>query len=285
MLVGDGREWWLGKLIRYELVFMADQVTPDNYHIIHNMSEVKDFMATYIPTDPALCISPVLFARRKYCETLQQSEHVLQRLFISGGSSPESATRKLLRLQTLVGSYVDRDDETPIPNMSLCVYAIIRPKNSLKALSSTARECMDALIDGQPGRDPRKLYDINIGKNEYSSTDPQHKYTQIDVDTKDQTQLEQVQDILEQCRVRIHITSITETRGGYHIVYRKSKKIDHKRLHDFGKTTAFKKLAHDGKQVTDHWFSQTNQPLVIIPGTYQGGFKAKACPVSEFFSK
>ena len=70
---------------------------------------------------------------------------------------------------------------------------------------------------------------------------------------------------------------VVETRGGYHIVYQSSKSIKHKELWEFAQSTAFFKDNREGKPIKDHWFSITNQPNVIIPGTYQGSFQAKIC--------
>jgi len=81
------------------------------------------------------------------------------------------------------------------------------------------------------------------------------------------------------------IVSITETRGGFHIVYVKSKAINSRLLHEFKLETEFKKTAVDGTIVKDYWFSQTNQPLVVIPVTLQGGFKATNVTLEQFKEK
>lgn len=256
----------------------------EHYQIIYDAQQVRDFLEKYIPleSESDLSISLMLFARRKYAPSLPRSEYILNRTFVAGGSTTDMAYRKLWRQHVPVGAYVDSNGKA-VPNEALCVYAVLKPKNTLKALSVTVKECMDTMIDGGKTRDPYGLYIVNIAKSDSSSTQARYKYCQIDLDTKEPEHLAKTCQILEQCCVREHITSITETRGGFHIVYRKDKGIDSKTLHEFKGKTAFQKEAHDGRPVTDYWFSQTNQPLVIIPGTFQGGFRAKAWSVAEFF--
>lgn len=141
---------------------------------------------------------------------------------------------------------------------------------------------MEKLIDGEPVHNPYKLFEINIARGD-SDTSADGKFIQIDLDTKSSDKLDMTRKVLNESDARKHIVSVTETRGGFHIVYRKDKTINHKMLYEFKQQTTFQKPAHDGRMVSDHWFSQTNQPLVIVPGTYQGGYKAKWIPVEEFF--
>lgn len=270
--------WSLGTLENDSLLDIM------NHEIIYDKQQVLEFLTPFIPNkdEPELCISLMLFARRKYHTGLAKGEYVLNRTFIAGGTTPDTAVRKLWKLHVPVGCFIDSNDVV-IPNNALCVYAVLKPKNMLKALSTTSKQCMDILTDGLKMNNPYKLFEINIGKSDSDIRTGNGKFVQIDLDTKDPDRLKSTCQVLEQSDARLHIISITETRGGYHIVYRKNKDINHKMLYEFKEQSKFRKQAHDGTQVSDYWFSQTNQPLVIVPGTYQGGFKAKWIPVREFF--
>jgi hypothetical protein len=104
---------------------------------------------------------------------------------------------------------------------------------------------------------------------------------QIDLDTKDHSELEKTKNLLRETGVLQHIVCAVETKNGYHIVYTKEKGIDHKKLYEYKKSTAIKKPNVQGKLTTDYIFSITNQPLIIIPGTIQGTFKAKFTDIFE----
>lgn len=243
-----------------------------HYQIIYDPVQVLDFLRKFIPDDETLSISFKIFARRKYNSALPDSEYILNRTFIPGGTSAESAMRKLWRQHVPVGSYVDKND-VAIPPDSMCAYAVLKPKNPLRALSSTMKQCMDDVCEGKRTRNPYGLLNTIMAKPE-SDAIGGPKYTQIDLDTKDPEHIRVTCEVLDSTGVSDAIVSITETHGGYHIVYIKSKTIDSHRLHEFKLTTVFEKTSNDGKIVKDYWFSQTNQPLVVIPGTIQGGFKA-----------
>lgn len=105
---------------------------------MYDTEQVKNFLKLFIPDDkrPELCISLMLFARRKYHSDLAKSEYTLNRTFITGGTPLDTAIRKIWKLHVPVGCYKDSKDMV-IPNNALCIYAILRPKNMLKALSVT----------------------------------------------------------------------------------------------------------------------------------------------------
>jgi hypothetical protein len=110
------------------------------------------------------------------------------------------------------------------------------------------------------------------------------KYKQIDLDTKDIDKVRSVRDLLSS--LNIHVTMCIETRGGFHMLFpRNANKDTMKSLYEFKQKTSSKKPDINGKIVTDYWFSITNQPMVIMPGTYQGGFPAKIVDLNDWLNK
>ena len=101
------------------------------------------------------------------------------------------------------------------------------------------------------------------------------KLMQIDLDTKDPIKLQETRVILQKTGVLERIIFTVETKNGYHIIYKKSDAIDNKALHEHKLSTTVKKTARNGDTTIDYLFSITNQPLVVVPGTYQGGFQAR----------
>lgn len=126
---------------------------------------------------------------------------------------------------------------------------------------------------------------------------------QIDVDSKDPEFLKTFKQVLVDTRVSQTVVCVVETKNGFHIVFRKSKTCDLKTLHEYRSTTApfapkkaqttvegsadIAPIANNAKKgkkpngEIEYAFTMTNEPLVIVPGTYQGGFEAKLC--KDFF--
>lgn len=198
----------------------------------------------------------------------------------------DKVIRKILRLHVPVECYLDSNNN-PISNQSLCMYALIQPKSQIKALSLTVKECMDKLSDNEPPTNVLNLFKKNIGKNIGKNICDAlgDKYRQIDLDTKQHDQLAETIKTLKLSGVIPYIKTITETKGGYHIIYIKNESIGYKWLYKLTVTSKFKKISHDGKEITDNWFSITNQPLVVVPGTFQGGFQTKIVDTDDFLRK
>ena len=94
---------------------------------------------------------------------------------------------------------------------------------------------------------------------------------------KEEDKVQQTKELLHASNIIQFLKICVETRGGYHLIFAKDKKIDNKLIHNFKITTKFTKQTIDGKDVSDYWFSISSEPNVIVPGTIQGGFKANIC--------
>ncbi len=242
------------------------------YKLIHDPEQIKQFGKLFLPTENRLVINLSLVARKKYAPELPDLVYILQRVIVGGDADREKAanhlSRYVMRLETPIGSYIDKNDQ-PIPNEALALYAFIDPKDTVKALSATLHECVEKISNGESVPNAFNLYKDQINKSKSPTTGKQ--YRQIDLDTKDPDQIETVKAVLEKTGVKVLMA--IETRGGYHLIYEHDRAINNKALYEFKETTKFEKLDRNGKPTKDHWFSIPSSPMVIVPGTYQGGFK------------
>ena len=242
------------------------------YKLIHDCEQIKRFDELFLPNENHLAINLSLVARKKYAPDLPDSVYILSRVIVGGDQNRNKAAahlhRYILRLETPYGSYVDKNDQ-PISNDALALYAFIDPKDTVKALSATLNECVEKMSNGESVPNAFNLYKDQINKSKAPPTAEQ--YRQIDLDTKDSKHIETVKELLVKTGVKVLMA--VETRGGYHLVYKPDRSINNKLLYEFKETTKFETLDRNGKPVKDHWFSITNSPMVIVPGTYQGGFK------------
>lgn len=173
-----------------------------------------------------------------------------------------------------------------ISQQSLCVYAMLRPKSMLKPLAKILTSCMDSLSSGEQVH-PNLLssYQVEIGRSGYTESGSKEPLRQIDVDSKDPSFLVEFKKVLQETKVSETIVCIVETKNGFHIVFRKSANSDMKRLHEYRLSTSAADDKSQKKNLEQTCsFTMTNEPLVIVPGTYQGGFKARLCPLEEFFA-
>lgn len=225
--------------------------------IIHNPDDIKRFGRIFGIDKRNLAMCLYLTLRRKYYPSASQGTIILNRVVVGGGHDFEDKLyRHILRLETPIGSYFDSGHE--IPDGVLALYVIVDPKDTVKALSRSLSRCVEAFTNEEE-EIPNGL---NLFREELAKSNlTGYKYRQIDLDTKETERVELVNKLLKELKVEVLIC--IETRGGFHIVYRDiGDKIMNKTLHEF-------------KQRSKDWFSIINQPMVIMPGTYQGDFPAR----------
>ena len=248
-----------------------------NFHtFIYNLNDIKQFGSIFNLNQKHLALCLYLTVRRKYYPTLSRGAIIVNRITVTGGDDFEKRLyQNILRLETPIGSYTDGD--IIVPNEALALYVNIEPKDTVKALTRTLSRCMEAISDREEIPDAYALYREEISKSEVKGI----KYRQIDLDTKDINKVKQVDELITTLEIPILIC--IETRGGFHIVYKDDITKETKRLlHEFKQNTSFCKLNVEGKMVTDHWFSITSSPRVIMPGTYQGGFPTRIITLNQW---
>lgn len=240
-----------------------------HYNLIHDENQIAKFLEIfYAPLENIDYVLPiVMFARRKYNSNLSRGEILLNKIFIDSSDNIINV-RKIKKLNVPMGCY--RDGDNDIPNNSLIIYGYIVPKDPVLALNRTMTKYLE---DMRISRNTKihKLYNSEILRSDIKGNGA---HTIIDLDTKDDTNIQKTKQILQQANVLPFIVICVETKNGYHIVFKKDVTIDRKMLHDFKKETEFDKKSNDGKNIKDYWFSISRANMIVLPGTYQGGFKA-----------
>lgn len=258
-----------------------------HYQVVYDPKQVKKFATIFLPKSTQQCLVIYLCARRKYDQNLSKSQLILNRTIIHGGRDDslqdigDNFVRKLYRHHVPIGSYV-HDSNIPISQEAMCTYALLVPKDPIKAMTKVLPKFVESLIERTVVPKPFNALVNEVGKTN-AVVPKEEQLMMVDLDTKDQEHLEQTRDLLVASNVSKHVKICIETRGGYHIIYTKGGDIDSKRLFDFKLATKFLKPNVHGDMVPDYWFSLAKAAMSIIPGTLQGGFKARIC--EDFFEE
>lgn len=262
------------------------------HELIHNPADIEQFAGLFEVKSKSFALCHYLTMRRKYFPALSHGTTIINRSAVPGGTHfAKRFHQSILKLETSVGTYTD--NELVVPTEAMAIYVIINPCNTIKALSKTLTRCMDAILAGEEINGysiyreelPKatKSLQVDRSKSDLPKTIASSKehYRQIDLDTKEVAQVQLAADLLTETGVQVVVC--IETRGGFHIIITAGEdRSVYKRLYEFKSKTAFKKPNVNGETVTDHWFSITNQPVVILPGTYQGGFPARIISLTDW---
>lgn len=252
------------------------------YSVVYDPEQVIQFLNQFIPSadTPHLCIVLNLFSRRKYAPEMKNAEHILQRICVNGGKSAEDAVRKLIRLHSPIGTFVEFDPAQPngvpiaIPNESLALYASLDIKDSAKAVGKVLTDTLASFTEGAKRRFPLTSLEYEIANTNAVSMN--NNLIQIDFDTKDHDQVQRSIEVFRKVGVLQNIVCAVETKNGYHIVYRNDRdKIDGKTLHEYRNSTNMTTTTRTLQKLDAPIFSFTRHPIIVVPGTLQGGFKVK----------
>lgn len=251
------------------------------HSLIHNREDIYTFASLFHIEKKHLALCLNLTMRKKYYPIPSSGTNIINRIIITGGKDFENKLyQAILKLEPPVGSYIDGD--VIVPNEALALYALLEPKDTIKALSRTMAKCVEAMTDLEEMPNAYSLYRTEIGKCSIKNK----KYRQIDLDTKDIDKINIVNSMLK--RLNVFIIICIETRGGFHIVYTARHddiylgKDINRELYAFKQTTAFEKENIEGHMVKDYWFSITSDPNIIVPGVYQGGFPARIINLDDW---
>lgn len=248
----------------------------NEYHqIIYDIEMVKHFLEMFpLPKDnPHLCMCVNLFARKKYYSPLTKSEHLLSRIHLYGPL--DENIRKILKVNVPIGCYISSNQRTNesviIPDEALGLYINLRLKDSLAALGQLVSF---SLGPNEKNRNPISHFNELVGKTDYQSKN-NRKLIQIDFDTKDENLIQKSRELFRKTNILQNIVCEVETKNGFHIVYENNKEIDGKTLHEFQKENIIDVVNGSGNCIKAPFFTLTHQPHIVIPGSYQGGFKVK----------
>lgn len=259
-------------------------MTSTHHKLIHCPEDVRKFISLFRIEQKYLALCLNLTMRRKYFPIHSSGTTIINRIIMTGGDNfSDKLYQSILKLETPIGTYIDGD--IIVPDEALALYALLEPKDTIKALSRVMSKCVEAMTDNEEMPNAYSLYRTEIGKCSIKHK----KYRQIDLDTKDVDKVTIVNSML--IRLNVPIIICIETKGGFHIVYNDdnddivAKKNINRELYAFKQTTVFEKENIEGRMVKDFWFSITSDPNVIVPGVYQGGFPARIITLTDWLSQ
>lgn len=231
----------------------------DCHILIHDLEQIEKFyslFAGYLQND--FCFILKLLARKKYWpEGNIKGGQILTTEIIY----KNDIIKSIRKLQCDVNAYVDKDNKV-IPTSALCLLLDLRPKSCLIAMSETINSRIKGDEQHVYSKFRKILNSTNIGANDFK---------QVDVDTKD---IIVIKEIFRVSRLDQNIIITIETHNGYHLVI-KNGNLNNKMLHEFREYHKIEKLDVNGKKYYDYLFTITHNPMVVVPGTYHGGFKSK----------
>lgn len=253
---------------------MADHLDNDQcqkwHKFVHNEKDIERFANVFEIKSQHLAMGVGILTRRKYLPTTPKGTKIWDRVIVTGSD------KFLKKFTRTVRNFETRAED--IPDEAFAIYALIEPKNTVKALSKTMNECVTAMTKNEETPDAYELFHNTILKIESSSDE---KYLQIVLDTKEPTKVKIVRDLLIEHKVPIVIS--IETFKGFHIIYTNKHKSEFgRKLHDFKVTTCSQKLNDRGEPVTKYWFSIMRHPNVVVPGTIQRGFPARIISLDDW---
>lgn len=189
-----------------------------------------------------------LFARSKYCKEivkLKSDKCQLKRFT----TKKDWFLDKLYQLEVEYGRY--KQDGVIIPQEALCVYVTINPRDLVEATRKTISELTTNILRPYNGFLPDKVAMSNIQKSCTRKLFMNVDFDGVGIDESKDL----VHDIInpECCRW-------VATRGGFHLL------IEYSKIHkSFTKSYYNKICSLPGVDVK-------SEPLLPVPGTYQGGF-------------
>ena len=244
------------------------------YTFIHDIEQIREFYNQIIAphvgkTSRSFLLLPI--ARNKYWSGLSNSQQTVSARTIN----TENLTFKhflnlLRRYEVAEGLYTDRSGAA-IPSEAFAFYITCDPMDEVKAMFSLVNdwnsqvfshlqacekhECQ-SLDSENPNSDTSLRLRYN-GISKYKSIfhkNPIKSFVKLDVDTKNPEHIQMLEEFLEEHEIPVPLR--VESHNGYHYLLYKEDQCQ--ALHKFSKA--------------EDWFSIENNALVVIPGTYQGGY-------------
>ena len=230
--------------------------------LIYDRQQMTDFFESIVPElqdDEILTV--ILCARKKYSDRVSRSEEILDKCFLK--SNRQSNIRKLVRfLRVEEGDYVDFKTGEPIPLSAMVAYIDLYPKSTIKALSEFNKTIHQWLFDAITNPEFDKTTFRKIDTKLFSAiakSNSRKPVRIVDVDDK---------SLLPELLPKVPQPDwITETRGGYHLIYRAE---DREQLRTIGETFHNLLKVYKGR-IEMQW----HQGQTVVPGTLQGGFEVR----------
>ncbi|TXT58567.1 MAG: hypothetical protein BAJALOKI1v1_1610005 [Promethearchaeota archaeon] len=222
---------------------------------IENINSVKKFISKMVPElkDDEVLIYFV-FVRKKYCPEVKNHHQMVFRNILRDNS----VEYILHKIKKIPDEFIDYKTNISYKKNCYSTYIDLIPKSTLKAFIKFQKEMTDLMYQSFKNKELLSEFSkikakllSNIHKS--SSRKP---YIMIDIDTKEE---DIIDNVLEKIVDRPEW--ISETRGGYHLIYKK--------------TSETCKVIYT-ELITDKSFKEVievkSEVMTPIPGLLQGGF-------------
>jgi len=229
--------------------------------LIYDKRLIKEWIDEVVPEPEGdEVFIAILCARKKYSPAISRSEEMLDKVILKGDKS--AIYRRLCKfLRVEEGDYIDFNSKKSIPLDAMVVYFDLYPKSTLKAISPWFKTINQWLYDAINNPEFNRATFRKIDTKLFSAiakSNSRKPVRVVDIDNKDK-----IYDVLP---LVPEPEWITETRGGWHLIYQVT---DKNRLKELGKIY-HELVSKEFKGVIE---IQWHQAQTVIPGTMQGGFK------------
>jgi ribosomal protein S10 len=196
------------------------------------------------------------FARKKYNPKVKD-EWLFHRDIIRNNDVDE-IIRKIRRSAYFDNTFIDFKTEEPIPMDAFVYYIDLSPKSTIKAWNLFSKETNARIY--QILQNPEEVIHMRKLKNNLMSaihrSNSRKPYILLDIDTKDEKMLKQV------CKIVGKWEWISETRGGYHVIVKKTREMS---------TKIYKNIIAPMRVLVEI----KSDVMTPVVGTLQGGWEVK----------
>jgi len=233
------------------------------YKFVGNEEDVNTFFDMHIKNSfGGFLILPL--ARRKYYLSLSDSQINISTKIVYKESD---LLNELQRYEVAIGLYKDKNGA--IPNEAFGMYLSANPMDELEGFFSFQKDMLERIRQHINGNETNLNRIMSIFKSHLHKTVLQ-RYLKLDIDTKEPKNIEILTDFFKQNGINPYL--IIETRGGYHILLDNVCGSHHSILYKFAKEhPLFITIEKNG--------------MIVIPGTYQGGFLTRIVTISQLLIK
>lgn len=238
------------------------------HRFIGNLDDVERFFALHMApfaVDKNVATIVIPIARRKYHKPLHPAQVTLSSTIFQPHKGCERFVSMLRRYEVQDGVFVD-DKDAPIPGHAIVLYATINPMDELKGYMELQRTLNERLYDMARGVSAVPPFNVYSAYKSALHKCPKNRFTKYDVDTKKEEHIARLRTLCRDHNITFHL--VVETCNGYHVIISNATGYTHDKAGNVARKTL-----REFVQANSDWVSKEKSgALVVVPGTYQGGF-------------
>ena len=252
------------------------------YRIIWDESQVRRFYQLHLAQfqeSEYLSFLFFLVCRRKYFPSLTTTDTHFPRRTFSSHKNENLFVQEIRNYEVAEGLYKDKRNNAVIPASGLALYMTCDPLKEMDAWFKTQTEFNQrqqiminhALLKGENKTEKNEnkksenppMNVESIFKNKLHAS-PTKIFKKLDVDTKDPVLIAKLRAMMKENQIKPSL--VIESCNGFHVALNQTNGdlpgSSQKILYDFG-------------QAHKEWMTIERNAMLIIPGTFQGGFPTR----------